>query len=186
MLEWPEDRHMIEAHLGRLRDVDGWGQKTNNSSGHVDGKETGLGELRRADAGGCNAPKKSAIGHHSGLPEWPEARRKIWLPARNRCPSGKSRGQKSQYCSGYVVGTVTGLDALRRAGAGGCNALKMATVGRRSGLPEWPEDKHMIDAHLGWLRGVEEVGSKNPLLLGLRGWYGDGVGCIAEGRCGRL
>ena len=64
---------------------------------------------------------------------------------------GKIGGRKSQYCSGRVVGTVTGLGALRRARAGGCNALKMTAVGRRSGLPEWPEDRHMIDAHLGKL-----------------------------------
>ena len=66
-----------------MRRGEGGGQKAKNSSGHVGGTETGLGALRRADLGGCNVPKKVAVGRRSGLPEWPEARRKICLPAQN-------------------------------------------------------------------------------------------------------
>ena len=72
-----------------MRRGESGGQKAKNSSGHVGGTETGLGALRRADSGGCNVPKKVAVGHRSGLSEWPEARRKIWLPARIHYPSGK-------------------------------------------------------------------------------------------------
>ena len=110
-------------------------------------------------------PKMAAIGHRLGLPEWPEARRKIWLPAQNRCPSGKvSRcvsagwGRKSQYCSGSVGSMVRGLGTLGRAEAGGCNAPKMAAIRHHSGLPEWPEARCIISAHLGRFRGVSNAG----------------------------